>query len=238
LPQSNIDWGILFVEFYTFSFFAQKCAEMNFALKKLTKYCEKHTSLPTEVLYELERETNLKTLAPQMLSGHLQGALLTMLSKMQQPKTILEIGTFTGYAAICMAQGLTEDGVLHTIEANEELGHIIQKYIEKAGLKGKIISHMGKAEEVIPTVDLNYDMAFIDAGKRFYELHFNMIIDRMNPGGLIIADNILWSGKVTLKEHDKDTSIIHSFNEKIHNDPRIENVMLPIRDGLLLMRKK
>ena len=210
---------------------------MNFALKKLTKYCEAHSFQPSTVLHELERETNLKTLAPQMLSGHLQGALLSLLSKMQQPKTALEIGTFTGYAAICIAQGLADDGVLHTIEANEELAYLIRKYIAKAELEDKIQLHLGKAEVIIPTLNLNYDLVFIDAGKRFYELHYDLIIDQVNQGGLILVDNILWSGKVTLKEHDKDTSIIHQFNEKVMKDPRVEQVMLPVRDGLLIMRK-
>ena len=152
---------------------------MNFALKKLTKYCEAHTFLPEKVLYELERETNLKTLAPQMLSGHLQGALLALLSKTQGPKVALEIGTFTGYAAICIAQGLAEGGVLHTIEANEELHYLIKKYIAKAGLEDKIVLHGGKAEELLPSFDMHFDFVFIDAGKRFYEQHFDLIIDLM-----------------------------------------------------------
>ncbi len=211
---------------------------MNFALKRLTKYCENHSTVPHEVLHELERETNLKTLAPQMISGHLQGSLLTLLSKMQQPKVALEIGTFTSYATICLAQGLPKGGVLHTIEANEELEYIIKKYLDKADLTDKVVSHIGRAEEIIPQLDLMYDLVFIDAGKRFYEQHYDLIIDRMNPGGLILADNILWSGKVTLKEKDADTQIIHNFNEKIQADSRVENVMLPLRDGLLIMRKK
>jgi len=211
---------------------------MNFALKKLTRYCEEHTTPQTQAQYELERETNLKTLAPQMMSGHLQGALLTLLTQLQQPKTVLEIGTFTGYAALAFGKGLPEDGTLHTIEANEELAYIIRKYIQKADLDNKIQLHIGDAKEIIATLETTFDMVFIDAGKKDYELYYDLVFDRLNTGGLIIVDNILWSGKVTLKEHDNDTRVIHAFNEKVQNDERVENIMLPIRDGLLIARKK
>jgi len=212
---------------------------MNFALKRLSAYCEEHSSWPSPVLYELERETNLRTLAPQMLSGKLQGQLFAMISKMIRPKLILEIGTFTGYAAICLAQGLAPDGVLHTIEANRELEYIIRKYIGKAGLEDKIRLHMGKAQKVLPELALSdIDLAFIDAGKMDYAFYYEWVMERLRPGGFIIADNVLWSGKVTLPEHDKDTDIIHRFNEQVSRDERVETLMLPMRDGLLLAQKK
>lgn len=211
---------------------------MNFALSKLIKYCENHSTPQSQILYELERETNLKTLAPQMISGHLQGALLSLLSSLKRPQTILEIGTFTGYAAICLAQGLAENGILHTIEANEELAYIIQKYIKKADLEHKIQLHIGNAKTLIPTIDSTFDIVFIDAGKNDYEYYYDLVFDKVNSGGLIIADNVLWSGKVVQKDKDKDTKTIHAFNQKIQNDPRVENLLLPIRDGLIIAQKR
>lgn len=210
---------------------------MTITPKLLNDYCEAHTTPQSEVLYELERETNLKTLAPQMLSGHLQGQFLTLLSSLMRPKAILEIGTFTGYAAICLAQGLAEDGILHTIEANHEMEQIITKYIKKAGLEHKIQLHLGRAEAIIPTFDILFDLIFIDAGKQQYEIFYDLVFDKVKPGGLIIADNVLWSGKVVSGENDPDTTVIRAFNDKVNHDPRVENIMLPIRDGLLLARK-
>ena len=210
---------------------------MNFTLKKLTDYCTAHTTAQDEVLYELERETNLKTLAPQMVSGHLQGTFLSFISKMVQPKAVLEIGTFTGYASICLAQGLADGGVVHTIEANEELAYIIRKYVAKAKLEDQIQLHIGDAKKIIPELDIEFDMVLIDAGKKDYAFYYDLVFDKVKKGGLILADNILWSGKVVQKEHDNDTRVIDSFNKKIHQDPRVENVILPIRDGLILVRK-
>jgi len=210
---------------------------MNFALKKLTRYCEAHTTPHTALLQELERETHLKTLAPQMMSGHLQGQLLSLLSKLVQPKIALEIGTFTGYAALCIAQGLPKEGKLYTIEVKEELEYIIRKYIERSGVAEKIELLMGDAAQIVPTLASPFDLVFLDAGKRFYEQHYDLVIDKVRTGGLIIADNVLWSGKVTLKEHDKDTQIIHAFNKKVLHDERVENVLLPIRDGINVIRK-
>jgi len=207
-------------------------------LKALTKYCEQHSTPPSKILYELKRETHLKTLAPQMLSGPLQGRLLSLISKLVRPKRILEIGTFTGYAALCLAEGLSEDGLLHTIEANRELEYLIRKYIKKAGLEQKIVLHLGGAEQVIPTLEEQFDLVFIDAGKQDYGLHYDLVIEKVNSGGLILADNVLWSGKVVHKKHDKDTRLIDAFNKKILADQRVENLTLPIRDGLLLARKK
>lgn len=206
--------------------------------KLVSAYCEAHTTTQSQVLYELERETHLKTLAPQMISGHLQGQFLSLISQLLQPQSILEIGTFTGYAAICLAQGLAEGGTLHTIEPNRELEQIIRKYIAKAGLVDKIQLHLGKAEDVVPTLDVMFDLVFIDAGKQQNAFFYDLVFDKVNPGGLILIDNVLWSGKVVTDAKDPDTNVIRAFNEKIHNDPRVDNLMLPIRDGLLIARKK
>ncbi len=210
---------------------------MNFALKKISKYCVQHTTPQSSLLHQLERETHLKTLAPQMISGPLQGQLLRMLSKMVQPKLALEIGTFTGYGALCIAEGLAVDGKLYTIEVKEELAYIIRKYIQRAGLENRIESFIGDAATVVPTLPTPFDLVYIDAGKRFYATHFDLIIDKVRSGGIILVDNVLWSGKVTLTKHDKDTEIIHAFNQKVLIDERVENVLLPIRDGINIIRK-
>ena len=203
----------------------------------LIQYCLDHSTPQSEVLYELERETYLRTLAPQMLSGHLQGLLLSMISKIFRPDRILELGTFTGYSAICLAQGLADNGLLHTIEVNEELQFISQRYIDKAGLTDRIISHIGDAAEVVPTLNETFDLVFIDAGKKDYELHFELVIDKVKTGGIILVDNVLWSRKVIAEELDQGAQTVDLFNKKIHNDPRVENVVLPIRDGISLIRK-
>ena len=210
---------------------------MDDSTNKIIQYCLDHSSPQTEVLYELERETYLRTLAPQMLSGHLQGLVLSMISKMVRPERILELGTFTGYSAICLAQGLSANGFLHTIEVNEEMQPIIQKYIEKAGLKEKIISHIGDAVEIVPTLEDTFDLVFIDAGKKDYEAHFELVINKVRQGGFILVDNVLWSQKVISDKLDQGTRIVDLFNKKIQNDPRVENVILPIRDGITLIRK-
>lgn len=205
---------------------------------RLTAYCEAHSSPQSPLLYDLERETHLKTLAPQMISGHLQGRLLSLLSSLLQPKVILEIGTFTGYAALCMAEGLAEGGCLHTIEANEELAPFIRRYIKRAKLEEKIFLHIGKAQEVIPDIADDFDLVFIDAGKMDYAKHYDLIIDRVRPGGLILADNVLWNGKVIRETQDKDTKVLDAFNKKLHADKRIAPLILPFRDGLTIARKK
>ena len=169
---------------------------MNDFLHKLNLYCEAHTTAQPAILHQLERETHLKTLAPQMLSGHLQGQFLAMLSKICRPRAILEIGAFTGYSAICLAQGLEEGGVLHTIEANPELEYLIRKYIALAGLEGSIRLHIGDAPEIIPGLKGPFDLVFIDANKQEYALYYDLVIDKVQSGGLIIADNVLWSGIV------------------------------------------
>lgn len=208
--------------------------------ERLIQYCEAHTSQQPPLLYELERETWLKTLAPQMSSGHLQGRILSMLSKLQRPRRILEVGTFTGYATLCLAEGLAPEGQLITIEANPELAWFIEKYKVKAGLTEQITHLTGRAEEVILTLRETFDLAFIDAGKRDYPAHFELVVERMNPGGIILADNVLWSGKVLQnpENYNEDTRLLDTFNKKIQADERIENILLPIRDGITLMRKK
>ncbi len=211
---------------------------MNFALSKLIKYCEQHSTPQSKALYELERETHLKTLAPQMMSGHLQGKLLTLLSALMQPKAILEIGTFTGYAAICLASGLQSGGKLYTIEAQEELRYIVEKYVEKLDLQEKVVLYTGDAKQIIPTLDEVFDLVFIDAGKNDYAQYYDLVFDKVRPGGLIIADNVLWSGKVTQQVKDRDTQTIHNFNVKIQEDKRVDNLILPLRDGLVIVQKK
>ena len=211
---------------------------MNFSQKKINAYCERHTSSVSEVLRRLERETHLKTLAPQMASGAYQGKLLELLVRMARPKTVLEIGTFTGYSSICIGMALGDDAVLHTIEAKRELQVIIQKYIGEAGLQHKVHTHVGDALDVIPTLDVTFDMVFIDAGKRDYAAYFDLIIDRVNPHGVILADNVLWSGKVVDAKKDNDTSIIDAFNRMVHVDERVESIILPIRDGLTVAVKR
>ena len=212
---------------------------MNFSIKKLTRYCESMSTPEDKTLAELNRETNLKTLAPQMISGHLQGQLLTMVSQMIRPKSILEIGTFTGYAAICLAKGVQQGGQLHSIEANEELEYIIRNAIEKAGFNDRIKLHIGDAKTIVEDMDTSFDLIFIDAGKRDYSFYYDLVFDKLNSGGFILADNVLWNGKVVQGQeyHDKDTKMLHDFNTKIMKDPRVENMILPIRDGLMMIRK-
>jgi len=211
---------------------------MEIKQRRFYAYTEAHSSPPDSVLLELERETNLKALSPQMISGPIQGKLLYFLSSMMQPTSILEVGTFTGYATICLARGLAKGGFMHTIEVNEELESIIRKYIDKAGLTEQVVLHMGDAREIIPTIDGNFDLILIDAAKKDNSVYFDILIERLRPGGLMIADNVLWDGKVAQKEKDKTTQIIDNFNKKVHADERVENLILPIRDGILVMRKK
>jgi caffeoyl-CoA O-methyltransferase len=206
-------------------------------LRKINAYCEDFTSEPTAVLKELERETHLNTLSPHMLSGHLQGQFLSLLSYLMKPETILEIGTFTGYAAICLASGLSEKGVLHTIEINPELQELSSRYFKKANLSGKIVQHSGDAFDIITKLSLGFDMVYIDAGKTDNARFYDLVFDKVNHGGLIIIDNVLWDGKVTGENHDSDTRIIHEFNLKIKADHRVEKIMLPVRDGLLIVRR-
>jgi caffeoyl-CoA O-methyltransferase len=204
---------------------------------ELEAYVQEHTTPETEVLSKLNRETNAKILMPQMLSGHIQGRILAMLSKLISPNRILEIGTYTGYAAICMAEGLKENGRLHTIDINEELEEMVHQYICAANMENKIVQHIGDAVQIIPELNESFDMVFIDADKANYSNYFDLVIDKVRKGGLIIADNVLWSGKVLEARKDKDTRAIVAFNKKVNEDNRVENLLLPVRDGLMLLRK-
>ena len=206
--------------------------------KRINAYCELHSSSPRQILLELERETHLKTLAPQMLSGRLQGLLLTFISRWIRPTSILEIGTFTGYGTICLSAGLSENGVVHTIEVNPELSHISGKYFKKAGLEKRVVCHAGDAKHIVPIIDETFDLVYLDAGKHDYQLHYELTIKKVRKNGVILADNVLWGGKVGTNLNDKDTQILESFNKMIEMDPRVENLLLPVRDGLMIIIKK
>jgi predicted O-methyltransferase YrrM len=213
---------------------------MEFISDTLAHYCEEHSSKEPDVLAQLNRHTHSHVLSPRMLSGHLQGRALAMFSHMIQPKYILEIGTYTGYSALCLAEGLIEGGKLITIDINEELENLVNKYIKDAAVVDKIEQVIGDALTIIPTLNYAWDLVFIDADKLNYINYYQLVIDQVKPGGYIIADNVLWSGKVIDENSllkDKDTQAIHAFNEYIHHDGRVENVLLPIRDGLMVMRK-
>lgn len=204
-------------------------------------YVEQHTEAEPEVLRELNRETHLKVLKPRMLSGHLQGRVLSMFAHMIRPERILEIGTYTGYSAIAMAEGLAPQGHLHTIDINEELETKVRAYFEKAGLTDKITFHIGNALEIIPELDETFDMVFIDADKINYGKYYDLVIDKVRTGGFILVDNVLWSGKVIpegRKKLDADTEAVMNFNEQVHQDERVQNVLFPVRDGIMVLRKK
>lgn len=207
---------------------------------ELLAYCQDHTSPEDDILKEISRETHAKVLMPRMLSGQLQGKTLEIFSKMLRPQAILEIGTYTGYSAICMARGLGSGGRLTTIDINEELETMVRGFFEKAGLSPKIDYRIGNALYIIPELQGNFDMVFIDADKTNYANYYRMLIDRVNQGGIILADNVLWSGKVLAKEGEKiqkDTQAIIDFNRMVQEDPRVENVLFPIRDGIMMARK-
>ena len=210
---------------------------MEFLPKKIDDYCETHTTADSVILHALVRDTHTKTLAPRMLSGHLQGRFLSLISKLMKPKRILEIGTFTGYSTLCFTEGLAEDGLLYALEANDELAYLIEKYIVQSGFQDKIVLKIGNALEIIPTLDETFDLVFIDAGKRDYPAYYDLVIDKVRSGGLIMADNVLWSGKVVEDIKDLDTQILDGFNKKIQADPRVENVLLPLRDGIMMAYK-
>ncbi len=210
---------------------------MDFISKELLDYCESFTDAETELLKDLNRQTHLKINQPRMLSGHLQGRFLSLLSKLSKPKYILEIGTYTGYSALCLAEGLPENGKLVTIDPNIETNLFAQEFINKSALKNKIELITGNAQQVLPTLNFLWDIVFVDADKKNYSLYFDLVIDKVNSGGLIIADNVLWSGKVLDDKKDDDTQAIHHFNQKVKNDVRVESILLPVRDGLMLLRK-
>ncbi|MGB5942223.1 MAG: O-methyltransferase [Leeuwenhoekiella sp.] len=213
---------------------------MNFLSQELDDYITAHSAGEPELLRRLTKETYQKVLQPRMLSGAYQGRLLSLLSKLVTPKTILEIGTYTGYSAICLAEGLPKNGVLHTIDVNEELVDFQREYFDKSGFGNQIIQHLGDATKLIPRLDLTYDLVFIDADKPNYPKYFELIIDRLNPGALLLSDNVLWSGKVVepLNENDESTEALLKYNRLLAEDSRMETVMLPVRDGLTLSRKK
>ena len=210
---------------------------MNFLDEKLEEYVIEHTSKEDELLYELHRETYLKVLQPRMLSGHFQGRVLSMISKMIRPSRILELGPYTGSSALCLAEGLTKNGHLHTIDKNEERQDFVQSFIDRSNFAQQITQHIGNAMEVIPQLNESWDLVFIDADKENYLNYYNLVLPTLKSGSYILADNILWSGKVVDKSAlDKDTNLLREFNKQITQDPRIENILLPIRDGIQIGR--
>ena len=213
---------------------------MQFIDPALDAYCETHSGMEPAYLTELTAETQEKVHMPQMLSGHLQGRFLSMLSHLVKPKTIVEIGTFTGYSALCLAEGLAEGGMLHTIDIDPYLPEMVDRYIEKAGMQNRITMHHKPALEIIPTLPAPFDLVFIDADKHNYPNYFDAVIDKVRPGGLIIADNVLWSGEVLqpANEQDEQCKALVEYARRVHNDRRVEAVMVPLRDGLLVARKK
>ena len=209
---------------------------MDFLNQEILRYSENFSSEPTKILQELSRETNYKVLMPRMMSSHLMGLMLQFISKMTQPKYILEIGTYTGYSAICLAQGLAKNGQLHTIEINAELESFASKYFKKAKLANKIHLHIGNALTLMPELKLKFDLIFIDADKKNYCKYYELAINQLSPGGFILIDNVLWSGKVLhdAKINDAETKAIKKLNSKVKNDKRVQNILLPLRDGLML----
>jgi|TARA_B110000967_G_scaffold5724_1_gene5709 caffeoyl-CoA O-methyltransferase len=213
---------------------------MHFISEKLDEYVVKHSEDEPALLKALTRETYQKILQPRMLSGHYQGRVLSVLSKLIRPKVILEIGTYTGYSALCLAEGLDQKGVLHTIDINEELLDFQRSYFDKSDYGSQIFQHLGPAIDIIPTLDNTFDLVFMDADKPNYINYFNQIIDKLNPGGVILSDNVLWSGKVieALDPNDLSTKIVLDYNKLLKEDPRLETVLLPIRDGLTVSIRK
>ncbi|OQA09672.1 MAG: putative O-methyltransferase [Bacteroidetes bacterium ADurb.Bin397] len=213
---------------------------MDFLDERLTEYVEQHTKDESAILAKLNRETQAKVIMPRMLSGHLQGRVLSMLSHMIKPHRILEIGTYTGYSALCLAEGLPENGKLITIDINEELHDMVMRYVKEAGYENKIEVLSGDATKIIPLLEEQIDLVFIDADKENYALYYDLTFDKLSKGGYIVADNVLWSGNILKPEDemDSETLALHHFNKKIQSDDRVENVLFPIRDGLMIIRKK
>jgi caffeoyl-CoA O-methyltransferase len=211
---------------------------MHFISQELEDYIEQHSEKEPELLAALNKETYQKILLPRMLSGHFQGRVLSMLAKLIRPVNLLEIGTFTGYSALCLCEGMQENGVLHTIDIKEELIDFQRKHFDKSPWGKQIVQHLGEATEIIPNLDLKFDLVFIDADKENYINYFEMIVPKMNKGGIILSDNVLWSGKVLepLHPNDLSTKILMEYNNLLKNDPRVETVLLPIRDGLTVSR--
>ncbi len=213
---------------------------MDFLPEEIEEYVAKHSEKEPQLLNELNHETWEKVLIPRMLSGHIQGRVLSMLSHMIRPTNVLEIGTYTGYSALCFAEGLKDGGKIHTIDINEELETMVNSYIEKANMRDTITNHIGNAMDIIPTLNESFDLVFIDADKTNYSNYYDLIFDKVKPGGYIIADNVLWSGKVIKDKAnlDPDTIALIEYSEKIQNDDRVQNVLFPVRDGLMIARKK
>lgn len=213
---------------------------MEFLNDALQKYVEDHTQEESPLLRQINRETHTQVMRPRMLSGHLQGRVLAMFSNMIQPQAILEIGTYTGYSAICLTEGMTAGGKLITIDKNDELEERVRSYFKTAHLEDSITYLLGDAMKLIPQLEMTFDLVFIDADKVNYTHYYDMVLDKVRPGGYIIADNVLWSGKVVPEGRtklDKDTQVMLDFNAKVHKDIRVQNVLLPIRDGLMILRK-
>lgn len=219
--------------------FAQNYS-MDFLPQEIDNYVVQHSEKEPELLQRLSRETFQKVLQPRMLSGHYQGRILSLISKLVKPSAILEIGTYTGYSALCLAEGLAPGGKLHTIDVNEELYDFQRKYFDLSDYGQQIEQHLGDATEIIPSLQERFDLVFIDADKPNYPKYFDLIMEKLNPGGLIISDNVLWSGKVVkeLQKNDESTAALLEYNSLLANDERLETVMLPIRDGLTLSRRK
>ena len=210
---------------------------MEFLPEKISSYSLENTEKELKLLSYLNRETWANVMIPRMLSGHLQGRVLSMISKMIHPTNIIEVGTYTGYSALCMAEGLKENGKIHTLDINEEYTSVAKKYFEKSDYKENIIQHIGNAVDVIPQLNDKFQLAFLDADKENYSNYFDLIINKMDIGGYIIADNVLWSGKVTEENKDEETMALHNYNKKVLSDKRVETVLLPVRDGLNISRK-
>lgn len=211
---------------------------MNIVPKDIEQYIQNYSTKESEVLYQLNRHTNANVMLPQMLSGQTQGMFLQMISCIVKPKFILEIGTYTGYSTICLASGLQHNGQIFTIDINEELEETCTKYFKKANLTDKITMIIGNALEEIPKLDYCFDLVFIDADKQNYSNYYDLVIEKISTNGVILADNVLWSGKIIEEKKDKDTQAIHLFNEKVANDKRVENVIISIRDGINFIIKK
>ena len=211
---------------------------MHFLSEDLEDYVAAHSQTEPELLAQLSKETYQKVLLPRMLSGHFQGRVLSILSKLIRPASILEIGTYTGYATLCLCEGMQENGIVHTIDIKEELVDFQRKYFDKSRWGSQIIQHLGEAVDIIPTLETKFDLVFIDADKENYLNYYELIVPKMNKGGIILSDNVLWSGKVVepLKEGDLSTKILLEYNQRLNNDPRVETVLLPIRDGLNVSR--
>lgn len=211
---------------------------MDYIPDDLQKYVGDHTSPESELLKKISRDTHAKILMPRMLSGHVQGRFLSMMSHLIQPKNILEVGTYTGYSAICLAEGLVAGGKLVTIDVNEELESRVRSYFSEAGLTEKIDYLIGDAAKIIPTLEIIFDLIFIDADKENYSAYYDLVFEKVRPGGLILADNVLWSGKVVKSKPDKDTRALLEFNQKVRTDSRVECMLLPLRDGMMMIRKR